>query len=111
MVLPALTSRTHSLSVDLSSRIPIRFSRMLIESTFYQMWPLTAGGVRTHTLFPEARPVPSYALLLLENDGVRGRLTVYGLSGLSPRHGLAIDGDDSAGRDSSLAISPALHVE
>lgn len=42
MVRPALTWRTHSLSVDLSSLMPMRFSRVLIETTFYQMWSLSA---------------------------------------------------------------------
>ena len=39
MVLPALTSRTHALSVDLSSLMPILFSRIPVEATFYQLWP------------------------------------------------------------------------
>jgi len=38
MVRPDLTSRTHSLRVDLSSLIPIRFSPIAIETTFYHVW-------------------------------------------------------------------------
>ena len=53
MVLPALTSRTHSLSVDLSSRMPIRFSRGPIETTFYQMWPREAIKARLAFILPD----------------------------------------------------------
>src|SRR5262245_30161716 len=58
-----------------------------------------------------ACPLTSFVLLLFENDGVLDGLTRYGLSGLSPSHGLAIGGDDSPGSDSDLAVSLALHFE